>query len=109
MLSSWLTASSPLHQVLFRRNQTALNCPSCTGSVRDLSFIQNATGVFLKAGIDQSVAATVYTNTVNINGSIPKGTAYADGAALPQAPAANPYDASWISAVNATLTGSNQL
>jgi hypothetical protein len=96
-----------IQQVLFRRNT---NCSGCTGSVRDNSFLVNSTGVYLKPGMDQSGTTTIYTNLTNVipSASIPKGTAYANGS-LPLAPAANPADSSWISAVNATLYGSNQI
>ena len=94
--------------MLFRRNT---NCSGCTGSVRDNSFLMNSTGVYLKAGMDQSGTATIFTNLTNIipSSGIPKGTAYANGTSLPLAPGANPADSSWISAVNATLYGSNQV
>jgi hypothetical protein len=101
------TGTSFPFQVMYRRKG---QCSSkagefCTGSVRDGSFVRNASGTFLKDVLDTTATPPAVHPAILVTG----GHSGAHKGSVPGSPAGNYFDKSWISVLNATLYGSMQI
>ena len=101
------TGTSFPFQVMFRRKAASCSAQDffCTGSVRDGSFLRNASGTFMRGVVDTSSSPPAPKPAVAVGPgqkAPPKGS-------VPGAPAGNYFDQSWISVLNASLYGSMQI
>jgi hypothetical protein len=90
-----------------RKGQCSKASDVCTGSVRDGSFMRNASGTFLKDVLDTSATPPAAHPSMQVGQA--SAAAGVHKGSVPGSPAGNYLDKSWISVLNATLYGSMQV